>query len=132
MAEEKELGELDKNLTPLLLFIPTPLLNPYCCIFQPPFITTSSLPSLGYIFNNYSSFVNPLLHLILCEDSVHICKIKKNLVSCHTVADKLLVDNYELWQLQKQRMKVSRDSFLARRILLIESCSTITQPKSVF
>ena len=34
---------------------------------------------LGFIFNVYSSFVNPLLHLILC-------------VSCHAVADKLLVE----------------------------------------
>ena len=36
----KELGELDKNITPLLLFFPIPLLNSLCCIFQPPFIKT--------------------------------------------------------------------------------------------
>ena len=43
LAKEKELGELDKNVTPLLLFIPTPLLNSICCIFQPAFIKTPCL-----------------------------------------------------------------------------------------
>ena len=71
---------------------------------------------LGFIFNNYSSFVNPSLLLILCGDGVCICKIKKTMVSCRAVADKLLVKwlPRELWQLQKQRMKVIRH--LARRI----------------
>ena len=77
---------------------------------------------------NGCSFVNPSLHLILCGDSVYICKTKENMVSCHAVADKLL-DEWlprEIWQLQKERMKVISDSFLARRILLIESYSTVT------
>ena len=40
--EKKELGELDKNVL-LLLFIPTPLLNSFCCILEPPFINTPLL-----------------------------------------------------------------------------------------
>ena len=28
----------------------------------------------------------------LCGDGVYICKIKENIVSCHAVADKLLVE----------------------------------------
>ena len=47
---------------------------------------------LGLIFNNYSSFVDPLLQLILCSDGVYIYKIKKNIVSFHSVADKQLVE----------------------------------------
>ena len=73
---------------------------------------------LGFIFNNYSSFVNPSLHLILCGDGVYIYEIKKNMVSCHAVE----------WH----RMKVIRNSFLARRILLIESYGTVTQLKAEF
>ena len=42
-VEEKEVGELEKNVTPLLLFIPTSLLNSFCCIFQPAFIKTPCL-----------------------------------------------------------------------------------------
>ena len=34
LAEKKELGELDKNVTPP--FIPTTPLNSFCSIFQPP------------------------------------------------------------------------------------------------
>ena len=103
LVEEKELGELGKNVTLLLLFIPTPLLNSFCCIFQPPFISLFIRDGrvialrkisniLPFIFNNYSSFVNPLLLLILCGDGVYICKIKKNIISCHAVTDKLLVE----------------------------------------
>ena len=44
---------------------------------------------LGFIFNNRSSFVNSSQHVVLCGDSVYICKIKKNKVPCHAVADKL-------------------------------------------
>ena len=56
---------------------------------------------LGFTFNNYISFVNPSHHLILCSDGVYICKIKKNMVSCHAVPEKLLVEwlPKELWQL---------------------------------
>ena len=56
------------------------------------------------------------------------------MVSCHVVADKLLVEwlPRELLQLKQQETKVIRDSFLGRRILLIESYSTVTQPKAVF
>ena len=39
---------------------------------------------------NGCSFVNSSLRLILCGDGVYNCKIKKNMVSCHAVADKLL------------------------------------------
>ena len=46
---------------------------------------------LGFIFSNYSSFVNSSLFLILCGDDVYICKSKKNKVRCHAVADKVLV-----------------------------------------
>ena len=38
---------------------------------------------LGFIFNNRSSFVNSLLHLVSCGDGVDIWKIKKNKVPCH-------------------------------------------------
>ena len=48
--------------------------------------------SLGFIFNNYSLFVNSLQHLTICADGVYICKTKKNKVPCHTVADKLIVE----------------------------------------
>ena len=101
--EKKELGELDKNVL-LLLFIPTPLLNSFCCILEPPFINTPPAysgpksscftkdQSLGFIPNNYSAFVNSSLHLTLCGDGVYICKFKKNKVSCHAVSDKLLVE----------------------------------------
>ena len=57
------------------------------------------------------------------------------MVSSHAVADKLLVEwlsreNYENF---RNRMQVIRDSFLARRILLIESHSKLTnQTKTVF
>ena len=56
------------------------------------------------------------------------------MVSCHVVADKLLVEwlPRELLQLKQQETKVIRDSFLGRRILLIESYSTVAQPKAVF
>ena len=82
------------------------------------------------MFSYYRSFVNPSLHLTLCGDAVYLCK---NIVSCHPVADKLLLEwlPRELRKLQKQRMKVIRDSFFVRRILLIESYSTVTQPKAV-
>ena len=46
---------------------------------------------LDFIFNNHSSFVNSSLHLFLCGDGVYTCEIKGNKVSCHAVADKLLV-----------------------------------------
>ena len=51
------------------------------------------------------------------------------MVSCHAVADKLLVEwlPRELWHLYSYR-----GGFLARRILLIESYGTVTQPKAVF
>ena len=93
-----------QKYNPLLVFIPTPLLNSFCCIFQPLFIKNPCLfraeeQSLyersvipGFIFNNYISFINPSLQLTLCHDGVYICKIKKNMVSCHSVADKLLVE----------------------------------------
>ena len=56
------------------------------------------------------------------------------MVSCHVVADKLLVEwlPRELLQLKQQETKVIRDSFLGRRILLIDSYSTVAQPKAVF
>ena len=38
LAEEKELGESNKNVILLLLFIPSLLLNLLYCIFQPLFI----------------------------------------------------------------------------------------------
>ena len=88
---------------------------------------------LDFIFNNYSSIANPSLYV--CGDGVYLCKIKKNMVSCYAVADKLLVEwlPRELWQLQKQRMQILRNSFLPRKILLIENYSTVThQPKAVF
>ena len=110
LAEEKELKNLNKNVTLLLLFITTLLLNSFCCIFQPSFIKTSCLfrvqgscftKKIGFIFNNCSSFVNPSQHLIFCGDGVYVCKIKKNVVSCHAVAEELFVEwlPKELWQL---------------------------------
>lgn len=46
------------------------------------------------VSNNKISFVNSLLHLIICRDGIHICKnyhiqVKKNKVPSHAVADKL-------------------------------------------
>ena len=55
-----------------------------------PLVALTKDQLLGFIFNNHSSFVNSLLHLFLCGDVVHICKIKKTKVPCHAVADKLL------------------------------------------
>ena len=59
---------------------------------------------LGFIFNNCSSFVNSSLHLVLSDDSVYICKIKKNKAPCHVVADKLLAkwSPRELWRSQTE------------------------------
>ena len=56
---------------------------------------------LGFIFNNCCSFVNSSLHLMLCDDDVFICKIKKIKFPFHAVADKLLAEwlPRELWQL---------------------------------
>ena len=112
LAKEKELGELDQNVTPLLLFIATLLLNMFCCIFQHSFIKTPYLfraevellyersVKLGFIFNNYSSFLNSSMHLILCGDGFIYAKLKKIMVSFHAVADKLPVELLprELWQ----------------------------------
>ena len=99
LAEEKELGELDNVLAPLplLLFVLTPLLNTFCCTFPPSFIKSPCLlyersVILGFIFNNYSSFVNPSLHPILCGAVFIYVKLKKIKVSCHAVADKLLAE----------------------------------------
>ena len=90
LAKEKELGELDQNVTPLLLFIATLLLNMFCCIFQHSFIKSPYLfraeeellyersVKLGFIFNNYSSFLNSSMHLILCGDGFIYAKLKKS------------------------------------------------------
>ena len=50
-----------------------------------------------FIFNNYSSFVNLLLHLVrsyvvmlFTYVEVASVKLKKNKIPCHAVADKLL------------------------------------------
>ena len=43
LAEEKELENLDKNVTTLLLFIATLLLHAFCYIFQPSFIKNPCL-----------------------------------------------------------------------------------------
>ena len=140
------LENLEKKLTPCCcLFQPTCLIHfaliPNLHLLRPLFICGQRIVALqrisnilDFIFHNYSSFVNPSLHLILCSGGVYICKIKKNMVSCHAATDKLLVEwlPRELWQLYKQRKKVIRDSFLTRRIFLIKSCSTVTQPKAVF
>ena len=82
---------------PLLLFVLTPLLNTFCCTFPPSFIKSPCLlyersVILGFIFNNYSSFVNPSLHPILCGAVFIYVKLKKIKVSCHAVADKLLAE----------------------------------------
>ena len=110
LAEEKGLAELDKrNLLPILLSQPPCLI--YFAVFcnlhlwRPPVYSGPKCSCftdiIGFIFNNYSSFVNQTLHLNLCGDEVYICKIKKNMVSCYAVADKLLVQwlPRELWQL---------------------------------
>ena len=84
----------------ILLYFPTTIYS------DPLFIRGSRVVALwttsyilGFIFNNYSSFVNPLLHLILCCDGVYICKIKKIRVSSHTVAD-------ISWMVTKRIMKI--------------------------
>ena len=102
LAEKKELGVLNKNVTPyllqpqfILLYFPTlHLIRPPPPLFirDQRVISCTKDELLGFIFNNYSSFVNLLLHMILSGDSVYICKIKKNKVPYHTIADKLLVE----------------------------------------
>ena len=87
LADKKELGELDKIVTPLLLCIPTPLFNSFCCISQPPFIKSPvysgpksscfAKDQLYTRFFNYSSFVNPLLHLIYLVMVFIYVKLKK-------------------------------------------------------
>ena len=61
---------------------------------------------LGFIFNNCSSFVNSLLHLVVFDDGIYICKIKKNKVPWHAVADKLLAkwSPKELWQSETEKL----------------------------
>ena len=51
------------------------------------------------MFNNYTSFVNPSLHLILCGDGGFVCKNKKNIVSSHAVADNQ--ENYSNYRNRK-------------------------------
>ena len=65
-----------------------------------PLVACTKDQLLGFIFNKSSSFENSLLHLVFCGDVVYICRIKKNKVPCHVVADKLLVklSRRELWQ----------------------------------
>ena len=53
--------------------------------------------TMRFIFKNYSSFVNLLLHLTLCGDGGYICKscqskIKKNKVPYNAVPNNLLVE----------------------------------------
>ena len=55
-----------------------------------PLIACTKNQLLGFIFNNRSSFVNSSLYLVLCGNGVYGCKVKKNKVPCHAVADKLL------------------------------------------
>ena len=61
---------------------------------------------LGFIFNNHSSLAHLLLHLVLYGDGVYICKIMKNKVACHAVADKLLAKSSprELWQSETEKL----------------------------
>ena len=56
------------------------------------------------------------------------------MASYHAVANKLLVEwlPRESWQSWKNWMKLIRDSFLARGILIIEIYSADTQPKAAF
>ena len=46
------------------------------------------------------------MHLVFCGDGVYICKIKKNKVPCHVVADKLLPkwSLRELWRSETEAM----------------------------
>ena len=94
LAKEKELGELNKNVTRSCCLFQHRILIHFAVIsnlhFQSHFPDALRKISyiLGFIFNNYSPFVNPSLHLIFCGDGVYICKIKKNMVSCHAIADK--------------------------------------------
>ena len=61
---------------------------------------------LGFIFNSCSSFVNSLQHLVLCGDGAYICKIKRNKVLCHAVADKLLAkwSPRQFWQSETEKL----------------------------
>ena len=47
-----------------------------------------------------------LLHLVVCDDDIYICKIKKNKVPWHAVADKLLAkwSPKELWQSDTEKL----------------------------
>ena len=70
-----------------MLCIPTPLFNSFCCISQPPFIKSPvysgpksscfAKDQLYTRFFNYSSFVNPLLHLIYLVMVFIYVKLKK-------------------------------------------------------
>ena len=70
-----------------------------------PLVTCTKDQLLGFIFNDCSSFVNSLLQLVLSGDGVYICKIKKNKVACHAVAEKLLakLSPRELWQSETEK-----------------------------
>ena len=48
--------------------------------FYLPLVNYTKDKWLGFIFSKWSSFVNSLLHLVLCGDGVCIRKIKKNKV----------------------------------------------------
>ena len=87
LGRQKGTWRIRQNCNPLLLCIPTPLFNSFCCISQPPFIKSPvysgpksscfAKDQLYTRFFNYSSFVNPLLHLIYLVMVFIYVKLKK-------------------------------------------------------
>ena len=83
-----------------------------------PLVACTKDQLLGSIFNNRGSFVNSSLHLVLCGDGVYICKIKKNKVPCHAVADKLLAkwSPMELWQSETEKLGDRDQNYLKQNV----------------
>ena len=83
---------------------------------------------LGFIFNNRSSFVNSLLHLVLSGNGVYICKIKKNKVPCHAVADKILAkwSPRELWATRDKKTRFKKN-LISKKNLDCNLCRSFTK-----
>ena len=71
-----------------------------------PLVVCTKDQLLGFNLNNLSSFIHSLLYLVLYVDGVYVCKIKKNKVPCHAVADKMLAkwSPRELWQSETEKL----------------------------
>ena len=77
---------------------------------------------LGFIFNNYSLFVNLLLPDLVRGHGVYTCTIKKNKVHCYAGADKLLNDCQKYYSNYKDRESRCLETVLLARIILLTEC----------